>query len=87
LGSDAAVWNEEDGKRLYTQARSEATRAEREVETLDTIVDELAEFARAVRGEATPETGVAEAIEVAAVLEGIGRSLDQGRSVDVADVR
>ena len=87
FGSDAAVWSEEDGKRLYTQARAETVRAERDVETLDTIVDELAEFARSVRGEATPETGVAEAIEVAAVLEGIGRSLEQGRSVDLADVR
>jgi len=87
FGSDAAAWNEEDGKRLFTQARSDPTRSEQEVETLDTLVDEIAEFARCIRGEGVPETGVAEAIEVAAVLEAIGRSIESGSSVDLADLR
>jgi predicted dehydrogenase len=87
FGSDAAAWNEEDGKRLFTQARSDAVRKEQEVETIDTLVDEVAEFARCIRGEGEPETGVAEAIEVAAVLEGIGRSLESGCSADLADLR
>ncbi len=59
FGSDAAVWNEEDGTRLFTQSRSEATRTEREVETIDTMVDEIAEFARCIRGDDVPETGIA----------------------------
>ncbi|MDP9119196.1 MAG: Gfo/Idh/MocA family oxidoreductase, partial [Actinomycetota bacterium] len=87
FGSDAAVWNEEDGKRLFTQTRSDPVRSEQEVETIDTMVDEIAEFARSVRGEGEPETGVLEAIEVAAVLEGIGRSIESGCSVDLADLR
>jgi predicted dehydrogenase len=87
LGSDAAVWNEEDGKRLFTQARSDAVRSELEVETIDTMVDEIAEFARCIQGEGQPETGIDEAIEVAAVLEAIGRSIESGCSVDVADLR
>lgn len=87
FGSDAAVWNEEDGKRLFTQSRSEATRTEREVETIDTMVDEIAEFAGCIRGDDVPETGIAEAIEVAAVLEAIGRSLESGCSAELADLR
>jgi predicted dehydrogenase len=87
FGSDAAAWNEEDGKRLFTQARSDAARSEQEVETIDTLVDEIAEFARCIRGEGVPETGVAEAIEVAAVLEGIARSVESGCSVDLSDLR
>jgi predicted dehydrogenase len=87
FGSDAAAWNEEDGKRLFTQARSDPTRTEQDVETIDTLVDEIAEFARSIRGEGVPETGVAEAIEVAAVLEAIGRSIESGCSVDLADLR
>jgi predicted dehydrogenase len=86
-GSDGAAWNEEDGKRFFAQARSEPARSEHEIEALDTIEDELAEFARAVRGDGEPETGVREAIEVAAVLEAIGRSLESGCSVDLADMR
>ena len=87
FGSDAAVWNEEDGKRLFTQTRSDPVRSEQEVETIDTMVDELAEFARCIRGDGVPETGLAEAIEVAVVLEGIGRSIESGTSVDLADLR
>jgi len=87
FGSDAAAWNEEDGTRLFTQSRSDAVRKEQEVETIDTLVDEIAEFARCIRGEGEPETGVAEAIEVAAVLEGIGRSLESGCAADLSDLR
>jgi predicted dehydrogenase len=87
FGSDAAAWNEEDGKRLFTQSRSDPTRTEQDVETIDTLVDEIAEFAWSIRGEGVPETGVAEAIEVAAVLEAIGRSTESGCSVDLADLR
>jgi predicted dehydrogenase len=87
FGSDAAAWNEEDGTRLFTQSRSDPTRTEQEVETIDTLVDEIAEFARSIRGEGVPETGVAEAIEVAAVLEAIGLSIESGCSVHMADLR
>ena len=87
FGSDAAAWNEEDGKRLFTQARSDPTRTEQEVDTIDTLVDEVAEFGRCIRGEGQPETGIAEAIEVAAVLEAIGRSIETGCTVELADLR
>jgi predicted dehydrogenase len=87
FGSDAAAWNEEDGKRLFTQARGDAVRNEQPVETIDTMVDEIAEFARSIRGEGAPETGIDEAIEVAAVLEAIGLSIESGRTVELAELR
>jgi predicted dehydrogenase len=87
FGSDAAAWNEEDGKRLFTQARSDPARSEQEVETIDTLVDEIVEFARCIRGDSVPETGVAEAIEVGAVLQAVGRSVGSGCSVELGDLR
>jgi predicted dehydrogenase len=87
FGSEGAAWNEQDGAQLFTQARSEAVRMERDVDAVDTIVDELAEFVRVIRDVAEPETGIAQAIEVAAVLEAIGRSLEMGSAVDVAELR
>ena len=86
-GTEAIVWNEEDGKRLFVQPRTQAARSEHEIEQLDTVTDEMAEFARAIRGEATPETGGAEGLEVAVVLEAIGRSVETGSAVDVDDLR
>jgi predicted dehydrogenase len=86
-GTDGAVWNEEDGKRLFTQGRTEPVRTEQRIETLDTIVDELAEFASSIRGDGEPDTGIHEATEVAAVLEAIGRSIDSNGAVDLARIR
>lgn len=87
FGSDGAAWNEEDGTRLFTQSRSESTRTEHEVETIDTMLDEIAEFARCISGEGEPETGLAEAIEVAVVLEAIGRSIELGTTIGLNDLR
>jgi predicted dehydrogenase len=86
-GTDGVAWNEEDGKRMFVQARSDAARSEEEVDQLDTITDEVSEFARAVRGEVRPETGAAEGVEVAAVLEAIQRSVETGSAIDVDDLR
>ena len=87
FGSEGAAWNEEDGAELFTQARTETTRTRHDVETIDTIADEMAEFARVIRDGVDPETGIAEAIEVAAVLEAIGRSVETGAAVRVSDLR
>jgi predicted dehydrogenase len=56
-----------------------------ELGEFDTIADEVGEFARAIRGEATPETGGAEGLEVVRVLEAIVASAAAGGAVtDVA---
>ena len=87
FGTDAAVWNEEDGARLFVQARTDPVRAEEQVETIDTITDEVAEFARCIREGVRPETGVPEAIEVGAVLDAITRSVESGCAVELAELR
>jgi predicted dehydrogenase len=86
-GTEANAWNEEDGARLYTQARSDKVRAEHEVEQIDTIRDEVVEFVRCIRDGGRPETGAAEGLEVAVVLEGIYRSVDSGRAIDLSSLR
>jgi predicted dehydrogenase len=86
-GTDRNVWNEEDGARLFAQARSESVRSERPVDTLDTIGDEMREFVGCIRGEAEPETGGEAGLEVAIVLEAIVQSVATGTAVDVSTLR
>jgi predicted dehydrogenase len=86
-GTEGNAWNEEDGAELFVQKAGETTRSPLDVEAFDTVVDELAEFARCVREGTKPETGGAEALEVAAVLEAIMESAASGRAVEVADLR
>jgi predicted dehydrogenase len=86
-GSAGNAWTEEDGARLFIQKMGEPARAEHETETIDTVVDELAEFADCVTQGKRPETGGPEGLEVAAVLEAAVESIGSGRAVDVVDVR
>ncbi len=86
-GTEGNAWNEEDGVKLFVQRAGEAIRNPLDVESLDTVEDELAEFARCVRGGTKPEVGAPEALEVAAVLEAIVESATSGRAVELADVR
>ena len=86
-GTEAAAWNENDGEHFYLQKVGEKERSEQPVDTLDTIKDELEEFARNVRTGTMPETGGQEAIEVTAVLEGVVESAIAGRFVDLDEVR
>jgi predicted dehydrogenase len=86
-GTEAAVWNEMDGERLYRQRSGEREREQLPVETLDTVVDELEEFVSNVRTGGRPETGGPEALEAVAVLEGIVESAARGQVVDLDEVR
>ena len=86
-GTDANAWNEEDGGRLFTQARTQKTRVEHDVAQIDTIQDEVVEFARCIRDGGKPETGANAGLEVAVVLEGIARSVDSGRAIDLSSLR
>ncbi len=82
-GSDAAAWSEEDGARLFVQRRGEPSRVEIPVTTIDTIADEMAEFADCIRSGRQPETGVAAALSVVDVLDAIIASAESRRWVDV----
>jgi predicted dehydrogenase len=83
-GSDAAAWTEEDGTRLFLQKRGEPSREEIQVSPIDTVADEMAEFARCIRTHERPETGPEAAISVVDVLDAIIESSETGRSVDVS---
>jgi predicted dehydrogenase len=86
-GTVAAAWNEVDGERFYVQRVGEAERSAQPIEMLDTVEDELREFATCVRTGARPEVGGAEALEVVAVLEGIVESVGTGQVVDLESIR
>ena len=53
----------------------------------DALADEMDEFCKCIRGEATPETGGPEGLEVVAVLEAVVQSATTGQVVDVAALR
>lgn len=86
-GTEAAAKNDNDGVRFLTQETGEKRWTEHEVETLDTVKDELEEFAENVRDGKTPETGGAEALEATVMLEGIVESSLTGTVVDLDEVR
>jgi predicted dehydrogenase len=85
-GTDANVWNEADGARLCVQRKGESDRTVEAAEQLDTIIDELAEFAVCIREGGTPETGGREGLEVAAVLEAIMQSSATGQAVELSEL-
>jgi len=86
-GTEAAAWNDMDGERFYIQRVGEKEGTSQPIETLDTVVDELKEFAANVRTGTRPETGGPEALEVVAVFEGIVESAATGRVVDLDEIR
>lgn len=83
-GTDAAAWSEEDGTRLFLQKRGEPSREEIRVSPIDTVADEMAEFARCIRTGERPETGPEAAISVVDVLDAIIESAETRRPVDVS---
>jgi predicted dehydrogenase len=86
-GTKGSATNEVDGSRFYVQPSADRERTQQPIETIDTVADELAEFARNVRNGTRPETGGPEALEVVAVFEAIVESAVTGRVIDVAEVR
>ena len=82
-GSDAVAWSEQDGTRLSVQQRGQSSRTEIPVTPIDTIADEMAEFAECIRTGREPETGPEAAIPVVDVLEAVIASANSRRPVDV----
>ncbi|MFC1491258.1 Gfo/Idh/MocA family protein [Nitrospinota bacterium] len=87
FGTEASAWADEEGSKLYFQKKDQQAREELPVEAGDALSDEMAEFARCIRGEATPETGGPEGLEVVAVQEAIIESVETGQVVDVGKHR
>ena len=86
-GSGGSAWSEVDGTKLSLQGRDDETRHGQELEPFDTVVDEMAEFARCVRQGGRPETGGPEGLEVAAVMEAVAESGASGRTVELSERR
>ncbi len=86
-GTDAIVWNEAEGSTLYVQRRPAEDRTSEPVAPLDTVADELSEFARCIRTGERPETGGEEALEVVAILQAVVESASSGRAVELHDYR
>lgn len=86
-GQDATAFNQADGTRLLLQKRGEVNREEIPLEPVDPVVDQLVEFARAIRGETVPEVGGREGLEIVAILEAAVESARTRRAVPIADYR
>jgi predicted dehydrogenase len=86
LGTKRSVWNEVDGKRLMVQEASDKEPNAMPVDSLDTVADQLHEFAASILGTTKPETGGLEGLRVVAVMEAAIAAADRGATVEVEDV-
>ncbi len=83
-GINGTAHNEADGTKLLTQTvEGGPVRTEVELTPIDPLADQMAEFARVVRGEAQPETGGREGLAVVSAMEAMIQSAEQGVPVDV----
>ena len=86
-GTEGAACNDKDGERFLTQETGSKDWVEHVVETLDTVKDQLEEFASNVTSGKRPEIGGPEALEATVILEGIVESATRGTVVDLDEVR
>ena len=85
-GTAGAAFNEEDGARLFAQRAGESTRHELDVAVNDPLAEQIADFAGAIRGGTTVETGGPEGLAVVAVLEAAIASSRRGTAVPVPNL-
>ena len=83
FGTAAAAYSTGGGSHLQVQVTGEHERNDVALETFDAVVDELSEFAMAIRGEARIETDGEVALATIEVLEAAVESAATGRSVEV----
>jgi len=86
-GTEGAACNDKDGERFLTQEVGSKDWVEHDIDTLDTVRDELEEFAANIRNGETPETSGAEGLEATVILEGIVESATRGTVVDLDEIR
>lgn len=83
-GAGGTAHNEADGTKLFTQTIDGGpVRTEVELTPIDPLADQMAEFARVVRGETMPETGGREGLAVVSAMEAMIKSAELGRPVEV----
>jgi predicted dehydrogenase len=86
MGTAAVAWNELDGRRLLVQSISEREPTEVDIEVIDTVADQLREFASCIQDGSAPETGGLEGLRVVAVMEAAIAGAANGGTVEVEDV-
>ncbi len=82
-GTGASVFVEANGRRAFLQKVGSTDKVPLELQEVDTLLEELDEFARAVRAGTRPEVSGEEGTEVIAVLEAILASTREGKAVEV----
>lgn len=82
-GTRAIARNKNDGALLTIQERGSFEERHLDLEIVDTIADQLAEFCSVVAGERSPETGLAEGRSAVVVLDAIVASAHSQSWVDV----
>ncbi|MEX1125832.1 MAG: Gfo/Idh/MocA family oxidoreductase [Acidimicrobiia bacterium] len=84
FGTDAAAYSSSGGERLQVQGRNDPQPVEVPLDPVDPVVDQLRDFARAIRGEIPVEVDGEAGLAVIAVLEAAVQSVAEGRPVEVA---
>lgn len=83
LGSAGTAWNYDDGARLLVQGIDDKAPSPRPVEKIDTVAEEVTDFAISVRTGRPPEVGGREGLAVVGVLEAAVESAGTGKTVEV----
>lgn len=86
-GTGGAAYMEGDGRMLFKQGIDDPARQPVELEPNNPVVDQMAAFAQAIRGEIEVETDGEVGLAAVAVMSAAVESAATGRSVQVADHR
>ncbi|HSO50170.1 MAG TPA: Gfo/Idh/MocA family oxidoreductase [Acidimicrobiia bacterium] len=86
FGTGGAAYSSGGGARLKVQGRDDPGPEEVDLEPIDPVVDQMADFARAIRGEIPVEVDGEAGLAVIAVLEAAVLSVAERRPVEVARV-
>ncbi|HEX5696890.1 MAG TPA: Gfo/Idh/MocA family oxidoreductase [Acidimicrobiia bacterium] len=86
FGTGGAAYSSGGGAHLKVQGRDDSGPAEVDLEPIDPVVDQMADFARAIRGEIPVEVDGEAGLAVIAVLEAAVLSVAERRPVEVARV-
>ena len=84
FGTDAAAFSSGGGERLRVQGRNDPTSEAVDLDPIDPVVDQMKDFARAIRGEIPVEVDGKAGLAVIAVLEAAVRSVADRGPVEVA---
>lgn len=76
----------ENGSKLYIQKKDSLAKEEIEVKEVDSILEELEEFADCIRLEKKPEVGGEEAINALAIVQAAIKSVEISRPVTIDEV-